>query len=138
MLKTYEEIYNKVKTDYDLEDVELNSLFFDFDVSATAGILLSVYADLQSDINGDHVIHLKNPVLEIIDDAKYIWGTEDDAFDKGIPDVDLDKIFQGNMKDFLESFNDRECETGWCRVDMLSECPKDAKLIGGNLLSFVF
>lgn len=134
-LKTYDEIYDKVKTDYMNDSVELNGLFFDFEVNATYETLLKAYTDLQHDINGDDVLHLSD--IEIYnndedDDEKLIWGHQTDDTEEF-----LAQTYKGNMRDFLESFNDNEKETGWCRVYECNE-QDDSDKIGGTMLMFVF
>lgn len=134
-LTTYDEIYNKVKTDYMNDAVELNGLFFDFEVEATYDTLLQAYIDLQKDINGDDVLHLSDIEIYNIDeddDEELIWGHQTDETEEF-----LSQTYKGNMKDFLESFNGHEKETGWCRI---YECIErdDSDKIGGALLMFVF
>lgn len=141
-LRTFEEIYQKVCADYDADDVELNSNFFDFEVAATKFLLLSVYAALQKELNGDVVFAFKHLVVRKEEgqfDEAYAtplnWS--DDEVRKGKVLPDIDHIYYGNMKDFLKSFNGREYETGWCRI-----CGTDAVVredfVSGQLLNFVF
>lgn len=127
-----EEIENRVYEDYRKYDTELNSLFFDFQVKAPEKVLLETYAEIQHTINGDYVIRLEDPEIEETGDCdNNIWGKEVDL----IPEGEYEDIYEGNYKDFLESFNGRELETGLCRV-MESEGKGD--LSGGVKLDFVF
>lgn len=133
-LTTYNEIFDKVVEDYHNDSVELNSLFFDFNVKLSVKELLQVYTDLQSHINGDSVLHLENPYIEEKDDTdNYIWGVETEC-----TDTNLNDIYEGNMKDFLESYNGNELETGWCRVMDICENPTNENLTGGIKLDFIF
>lgn len=127
-----QEIENKVLDDYRENDVELNSLFFDFDVKLEKKALIEIYASLQHIINGDTVMRLENPIIEQIDEnACNIWGTEMEL----IPEGKYEDIYEGNFKDFLESFNDKELETGFCRIIDVKE---NNDLIGGEKCDFVF
>ena len=77
MFKTKEELKEKVINEYNKHSVELSSAYFDFDVSMPVKDILQAYADLQEDINGDHVIYPNN-----------VKGT-----------------YSGNCQDFLVSCN---------------------------------
>lgn len=129
-----DDIKNYIIEDYRKYATELNSLFFDFEVDGlTEAELLELYAYIQKLINGDYVMRLTDVVLED-DDPKdmCIWGKKADTF---IPEGEYQEIYKGNYKDFLESFNDRELETGFCRVMDIEE---KGDLIGGDKLDFVF
>lgn len=122
------DIEDKILNDYHDNDVELNSLFFDFDVKMQEKELLELYADIQQKINGDTVMRLEN--IQAKDDE--VWGEEAENL---IPDGMHEDVYEGNYKDFLESFNDREKETGLCRFMDVEE---KGDLIGGIKLDFVF
>ena len=92
-ITTSEEMYNQVKDEYDHYDVELNSLFFDFPVRMKKADILTTYASLQHDINGDDVLRIEN-------------GKEQDELIPNNPE--FDEVYEGNCKDFLESFNGSE------------------------------
>lgn len=127
-----EEIENRVYEDYRKYDTELNSLFFDFQVKAPEKVLLETYAEIQHTINGDYVIRLEDPEIEGTGDCdSNIWGKEVDL----IPEGEYDEIYEGNFKNFLESFNEKELETGFCRFMDVDE--KNG-LIGGIKLDFIF
>jgi len=87
-----EALVKRVLNEYYNEDTELNSLYFDFDVKMTKGDILTAYADLQDTINGDVV-------------ARYENGEEQEQL---IPEneADFNTVYEGNCKDFLESFNE--------------------------------
>lgn len=127
------EIKNKVLEDYRKESVELSSLFFDFEVKLPEKQLLEIYADIQHIINGDTVMRLENVQIEETDDPNdNIWGTKAENF---IPVGMYENIYKGNYKDFLESFNGKEEETGLCRVMDVEE---NGRLVGGDRLDFVW
>lgn len=128
------DIEDYIFDEYRNYDSELNSLYFDFEVDGlTQAELLELYASIQEQINGDSVMRLTDVVLEGDDpNDMRIWGKEADAF---IPEGEYQEIYKGNYKDFLESFNGRELETGFCRVMDVEE---KGDLIGGDKLCFVF
>lgn len=145
-LCTYDEIFNRVKEIYGTDDVELNSLFFDFKVSASKEVLLSAYRDLQCTINGDVVVHLNHVVIKTTrDGSRYVYGVQDVSSELQTSFIDyavkedflgLHEHYVGNMKNFLESFNGREYETGWCRIDVKNK--DDEGFIEGELLDFIW
>ena len=128
------DIEDAIFADYRKYDTELNSLFFDFEVDGiTQAELLELYASIQEQINGDAVMRLTDVVLEGDNPSDmYIWGKEAESF---IPEGEYQEVYKGNYKDFLESFNGRETETGFCRVMDVEE---KGDLIGGDKLCFVF
>lgn len=112
-IKTSQELYAYVMSEYKKYDTELNSLFFDFQVHMFKSDILAVYERLQYDINGDFVVRLKNPKQEELKDGDVIiYGDSEESLTTG-----YDELYDGNCKEFLESFNDRELETGLCRLD---------------------
>lgn len=121
-----EEIKQKIYNDYRSESTELNSLFFNFNVKAPKEDLLQAYIEIQSIINGDIIMHLENP--QILEDG-LIKGCETD-FHWGI----YQEIYEGNYKDFLESFNGKELETGFCRL-ISHTC--DNRIITGTKVEFI-
>lgn len=93
------QIYDKVQYDYSLDDNSLSPAYFDFQVNNVPKIdLLMVYAELQSDINGDCVV-----VVEPSGDSKarVLGECDDKKFLEKINLQGLDGNFTGNMKDFL-------------------------------------
>ena len=100
-IETKEALYWYVRNDYMKYDQELSSLHFDVKVRMPKRDILETYKYLQKDINGDEVVRLVN-------------GVESSIF---IPRGEYKDIFNGNCKDFLESFNEKEAETGFCRYD---------------------
>lgn len=133
MITTYEEIVEKVQKEYLNESTELNSLFFDFDVYMTRAELIKAYATLAETINGDRVVHIA--------DASVVKSEDGDLIVSGFESVDnmLSDYYKGNMKDFLESFNGHENETGWYRImDCEDNFMGYFSMIGGIKLDFVF
>jgi len=84
------DVYDKVKYEYDINDVSLSHLFFDFPVYNIPKIdLLDIYAQIQHDINGDYVLRVEK-------------GSN------GLKITDLDNKtlhdnYSGNLKDFYEN-----------------------------------
>ena len=132
MFKSIDEIKNHVFDEYRNESTELCGLFFDFDVSMKKKDILTAYQEIQAAINDDSVVHLDNVNITTKDDSEYIWGAETDCTDEY-----MEEIYTGNMMQFLESFNGKERETGWCRI-MDIEDTDDDNMIGGLKLDFVF
>ena len=90
IVKTPEALYDKVLEEYRNHDVMLNSLHFDFLVRMPKRDILNTYATIQDDVNGDLIVRIEN-------------GTRKDPL---VPDTpEFDEIYDGNCKDFLESFN---------------------------------
>lgn len=113
IIKTSQELYEHVMSEYKKDDEELNSLFFDFPVHMFKSDILAAYKRLQHDINGDYIVRLKNPKQEILNNGDIIiYGDSEEPLT-----AEYDEIYDGNCKDFLESFNDKELETGLCRID---------------------
>ena len=83
------DMLNKVIEDYRKEDTELCSLFFDFPVKMTKAEILETYAELQEIINGDIVVRIEG-------------GQEQEEL---IPAGKFNERYEGNCKEFLESFN---------------------------------
>ena len=111
-IKTGSELENYILEEYSKNEVELSSLFLDVMVSDKEKEILETYQDLQSMINGDCVMRLEN--IKSDEDGNVIDGDEAEEF---IPEGSYEDVFTGNCKDFLESFNGREAETGLCRYD---------------------
>lgn len=89
MIKSSIEMIKTVWENYEKDDNELNSFYFDFDVEMKKSDILEAYAELQYEINGDEVVRVENGVkMEdlIPDDRAY------------------DEIYSGNLREFLESF----------------------------------
>lgn len=123
------EIKQRVYDNYHAEDTELNSLFFDFEVAnIPEKELLEAYAELQMQINGDYVVRLKP--LQIKNDI--VTGIEVPL----IPEHTYENLYSGNLKDFLEYFNQLEEKTGLCRVDIL--CEHENGQSSGELLQFIW
>lgn len=133
VITTADELENYIYDEYRKYDTELNGLFFDVQVKMKEKDILRAYAAIQKNINGDDVIRLLEPEIEETDEPNdNIWGIDADL----IPEGEYEDIYEGNCKDFLESFNEKELETGICRV-MDCEEREDSK-IGGIKLDFVF
>lgn len=125
-------IIDKVCINYRKYNTELTSLFFDFPVKADKNLLLEAYAHIQKACNGDTVVRLINPVLTKNGDEKELEGKKMDSFFT----KDENGIYEGNYKDFLESFNGRELETGICR---LIDIEMDGNTtIKGSFLDFIW
>ena len=124
-------IIDKVCINYREYDTELTSLFFDFPVKADKNLLLEAYAHIQKACNGDTVVRLINPVLTKNGEEKELEGEKMDAFFT----EEENGIYEGNYKDFLESFNGRELETGICR---LMDSEMDWDTTKGSLLDFIW
>lgn len=133
MFTTYEQVRQKVIKDYFAEDTALGASFFDFEVRMSKGELMRVYADLQEEINGDIVTIIDKPVVV----RKFNGDITIFGFEKEIDDCFLHDIYEGNMKDFLESFNEREQETGWCRIMDFDDNYKGTSMVGGTKLLFI-
>lgn len=113
IIKTSQELYEHVMSEYKKDDVELNALFFDFPVHMFKSNILAAYAHLQHDINGDYVTRFKSPKQKALENGVVIiYGDREKPLAS-----EYDEIYDGNCKEFLESFNDRELETGICRID---------------------
>ena len=79
MITTKKELRYKVYEDYESNDQELTSWYFDFDVDMPVYDILDAYAEIQYAINGDDVMFPEN-----------VTGH-----------------YNGNCKDFLESCNNK-------------------------------
>lgn len=123
-------IIDKVCINYQKDDTELTSLFFDFPVKADKNLLLEAYAHIQKACNGDTVVRLINPVLTKNGDEKELEGKKMDSFFT----KDENLIYEGNYKDFLKSFNGRELEIGICR---LMDSEMDGDVVKGTQLDFI-
>lgn len=134
-------IKNKIYEEYRKNDTELNSLFFDFQVKMPEKELLKIYSEVVHVINGDDVIKLEDvkiqssnfstfPIESILRNA--IIGRKMDL----IPEGQYEEIYEGSFKDFLESFNNREKETGIYRITLIAE--NALKIVSGYKLDFVW
>ena len=124
--ETERELYDAIKQDYLSSDDELCSEFFTSYVSEnlTEGDILSAYIALQYDINGDFVLRLKPETVKIVNS---LISADVLDFNK----EDYNKVYQGNVADFLKYFNDKEKETGFCRIDgniLIDETIENAEL----------
>lgn len=125
-------IIDKVCINYREYDTELTSLFFDFPVKADKNLLLEAYAHIQKACNGDTVARLINPVLtKNREEEKELEGETLDTFFS----EEENEVYEGSYKNFLESFNGRELETGICR---LMNSKMDENWIKGSLLDFIW
>lgn len=115
------ELEDYILKEYSKYDVELSSLFFDVEVCMKESEILKAYANIQRIINGDSVIRYKDITTD--NEGNIVGGDEAEDF---IPEEKYDSVYDGNCKDFLESFNGKELETGFCRYDE------------DNLLSFIW
>lgn len=127
ILTKQEDIIKKVTDEYRKYDTELNALFFDFDVKGTKGALLIAYAEIQEIINGDAIVKSDTAGINGFDNGRHI--------DEGMLDDSYREVYEGNYKDFLESFNGRENETGLFRV--IPDNKEDG-IVKGEPVSFIF
>ncbi|RHR48649.1 hypothetical protein DWX00_12800 [Blautia sp. AF17-9LB] len=127
MLYTKSEIKEQVYEDYIQGTLELDAYYFDFDVCGKKGMLLKAYADIQNTINSDEVVLLHN--VSYKEKGGYVEVTGD------VDNHDFDEIYnemyEGNYKDFLESYNGKEKETGLYRL--LDSSYKNGKITGTKL-----
>lgn len=100
-IKTADDMYKRVRDEYDKYDTELNGLFFNFQVRMPVRDIMETYAKLQYDINGDSVLRFEN-------------GKEADQLVPNTPD--WDKVYEGNCQTFLEYFNKHK-ELGFRRYN---------------------
>ena len=127
MLYTKSEIKEQVYEDYIQGTLELDAYYFDFDVCGKKGMLLKAYADIQNTINSDEVVLLHN--VSYKEKGGYVEVTGD------VDNHDFDEIYnemyEGNYKDFLESYNGKEKETRLYRL--LDSSYKNGKITGTKL-----
>lgn len=111
IITSKKDLIKYIYSDYQKYAVELNSLHFDVNVKMSERDILEAYAEIQHNVNGDFVCRLENPSKNCI---------EDNIADEFIPNTSLyskyDEIYEGNCKDFLESFCGKEYETGFARL----------------------
>lgn len=126
-------IKNKIYEEYRKNDTELNSLFFDFQVKMPEKELLKIYSEVVHVINGDDVIKLEDVKIQSSDfSTNTIIGRKMNL----IPEGQYEEIYEGSFKDFLESFNNREKETGLYRITLIAE--NALKIVSGYKLDFVW
>ena len=126
-------IKNKIYEEYRKYDTELNSLFFDFQVKMPEKELLKIYSEVVHGINGDDVAKLEDVKIQLSDfSTNTIIGKRMDLIAEG----QYEEIYEGNFKEFLESFNNREKETGIYRITLIAE--NALKIVSGYKLDFVW
>ena len=126
-------IKNKIYEEYRKNDTELNSLFFDFQVKMPEKELLKIYSEVVHVIDGDDVMKLEEVKIQSSDfSTNTIIGRKMDL----IPEGQYEEIYEGSFKDFLESFNNREKETGIYRITLIAE--NALKIVSGYKLDFVW
>ena len=126
-------IKNKIYEEYRKNDTELNSLFFDFQVKMPEKELLKIYSEVVQVIDGDDVMKLEDVKIQSSDfSTNTIIGRKMDL----IPEGQYEEIYEGSFKDFLESFNNREKETGIYRITLIAE--NALKIVSGYKLDFVW
>lgn len=126
-------IKNKIYEEYRKNDTELNSLFFDFQVKMPEKELLKIYSEVVHVIDGDDVMKLEDVKIQSSDfSTNTIIGRKMDL----IPEGQYEEIYEGSFKDFLESFNNREKETGIYRITLIAE--NALKIVSGYKLDFVW
>lgn len=126
-------IKNKIYEEYRKNDTELNSLFFDFQVKMPKKELLKIYSEVVHVIDGDDVMKLEDVKIQSSDfSTNTIIGRKMDL----IPEGQYEEIYEGSFKDFLESFNNREKETGLYRITLIAE--NALKIVSGYKLDFVW
>lgn len=110
VLKTPEELESYVLKEYNMYDTELNALFFDVQVHMQKRDILKTYKKLVEQINGDHLGRYEfhhNEADGIVIDYE---------FEEFLPEGEYEEAFEGNCKDFLESFIGEEEQTGLFRM----------------------
>lgn len=132
---TENQIKSQIYNLYNHESTELSSLFFDFDVRMAKGKLLQIYADIQQQINGDSVVYLENPVF-LISQSGQLRHIVEGKRGNIITDKNRNEIYEGNYRSFLESFNEREHDTGLYRIMDAEETEEG--LIKGIKLDFIW
>lgn len=126
-------IKNKIYEEYRKNDTELNSLFFDFQVKMPEKELLKIYSEVVHVIDGDDIMKLEDVKIQSSDfSTNTIIGRKMDL----IPEGQYEEIYEGSFKDFLESFNNREKETGLYRITLIAE--NALKIVSGYKLDFVW
>ena len=126
-------IKNKIYEECRKYDTELNSLFFDFQVKMPKKELLKIYSEVVHVINGDDVVKLEDVKIQLSDfSTNTIIGRRMDLIAEG----QYEEIYEGSFKEFLESFNNREKETGIYRITLIAE--NALKLVSGYKLDFVW
>ena len=126
-------IKNKIYEEYRKNDTELNSLFFDFQVKMPEKELLKIYSEVVHVIDGDDVMKLEDVKIQSSDfSTNTIIGRKMDL----TPEGQYEEIYEGSFKDFLESFNNREKETGIYRITLIAE--NALKIVSGYKLDFVW
>lgn len=126
-------IKNKIYEEYRKNDTELNSLFFDFQVKMPEKELLKIYSEVVHVIDGDDVMKLEDVKIQSSDfSTNTIIGRKMDLISEG----QYEEIYEGSFKDFLESFNNREKETGIYRITLIAE--NALKIVSGYKLDFVW
>lgn len=93
---------NKVLDDYRESNTELNLLFFDFDVKMPVKDIITGYAYLQDQINGDTVVRNE--------------GDNEIRFDEDgfIPDGKFETIYEGSAMKLLEKYNSLHIFKRYC------------------------
>lgn len=95
-------------------------------------MLLRAYAEIQNTINSDEVVLLNNVSTKREGDYIIVSGDLDER--------DFDEIYhevyEGNYKDFLESYNEKEKETRLYRL--LDPTLDDKRRITGTKLDFIW
>lgn len=126
-------IKNKIYEECRKYDTELNSLFFDFQVKMPKKELLKIYSEVVHVINGDDVVKLEDVKIQLSDfSTNTIIGRRMDLIAEG----QYEEIYEGSFKEFLESFNNREKETGIYRITLIAE--NALKIVSGYKLDFVW
>lgn len=126
-------IKNKIYEEYRKYDTELNSLFFDFQVKMPKKELLKIYSEVVHVINGDDVVKLEDVKIQLSNfSTNTIIGRRMDLIAEG----QYEEIYEGSFKEFLESFNNREKETGIYRITLIAE--NALKIVSGYKLDFVW
>jgi len=97
------ELYSFIIESYNKESTELNSLYFDVNVTMTEKDILETYRYIQEDINGDEVYRLNND------------GSIAEIF---IHEGEFNNIYTGNCMDYLKTFNDKNIFARYCYGDL--------------------
>ena len=95
--------------------------------------LLKIYSEVVHVINGDDVAKLEDVKIQLSDfSTNTIIGKRMDLIAEG----QYEEIYEGSFKEFLESFNNREKETGIYRITLIAE--NALKIVSGYKLDFVW
>ena len=108
-------LYRSILRDYNQSSEEFTSSFCDYYVKMSVLAILRLYEELMLEINGDYIMYIPDAVVNG-DSIEGQWQPLEvfpDAY----------SIYEGNLKDFLEKFNNTS--NGLYRLDMFEEGVND-------------